>query len=250
MQSEALGRAMPYMVYLPPGYDSLAGERFPVLYLLHGLGGSYTDWKSYGLLSEADRMIASGQITPLIIVMPQGDNGYWIDQADNGPKYGTYVARDLVREIDGSFRTLSDFSDRAIGGVSMGAHGALQLALNFPGSFSVVGAHSLVLRRYDQAFSFFGDKNYFSQHDPVSIVSTKPERARQIRLWIDIGQEDSWAPQTEAFNQELTAERIPHDWLELPGGHEASYWRAHVGDYLRFYSDALAHLPESTDPGG
>jgi enterochelin esterase-like enzyme len=234
---------MSFLVYLPPGYDSNSGRHYPSLYMLHGFSGSYTDWRSYGLLTEADRLITAGAIAPLIIVMPQGDSGYWIDQANGGPRYATYVARDLVHEIDDSYRTSTEAKDRAIGGVSMGAHGALQLALNFPGTFNVVGAHSLVLRRYDQAFSFFGDKAYFAQHDPVSIVAAKPDLARQIHLWIDIGKDDVWSTQTAAFNKELYGAGIKHDWLEFSGGHDPVYWSAHVDDYLRFYSEALSHIP-------
>ena len=249
IRSQALGQPMPYLVYLPAGYDAEPARRYPVLYMLHGLGGSFTDWRSYGLLENADRLIAAGRIEPLIIVMPQGDSGYWIDQANGGPKYGTYVALDLVSEVDRDFRTRADAADRAIGGVSMGAHGAVQLALNFPGTFSVVGAHSLVLRRYDQAFSYFGDRSYFAQHDPVSIVSARPELAQKLDLWIDIGSEDSWSAQTEAFNEQLNKARIKHDWLELSGKHDPAYWSAHVADYLRFYGDALTHLSDATEAG-
>src|SRR5262245_32561407 len=70
-ESAALGRPMPYLLYLPPGYATSA-RRYPVLYMLHGMGGTDSQWRSLGLLDAADRMIRAREIQPLIIVMPQG----------------------------------------------------------------------------------------------------------------------------------------------------------------------------------
>src|SRR5207248_8112965 len=106
--SPALGQTMPYFIYLPSGYDSSSTTRYPVLYMLHGAGGSNTEWEGYGLFGTADQLIGSGAIAPLIIVLPQGDQAFWMDHANGGPKWGTYTAHDVVGEIDGHFRTLAD----------------------------------------------------------------------------------------------------------------------------------------------
>src|SRR2546422_915339 len=82
--SPALNRTMPYLVYLPPGYESGA-RRYPVLYMLHGNSGSYEEWAAYGLIGRADDMIMAGEIQPLIIVLPQGDYSYWVNLVDGGP---------------------------------------------------------------------------------------------------------------------------------------------------------------------
>src|ERR1700730_8916472 len=68
--SPALGQTMPYFVYLPNGYDSSSPTRYPVLYMLHGSGGSNTEWQGYGLFSTADQLIGSGATAPVIIVLP------------------------------------------------------------------------------------------------------------------------------------------------------------------------------------
>jgi enterochelin esterase-like enzyme len=236
---------MPLTVYLPPSYDS-DQRPLPVLYMLHGLGGSNMDWQRWGLFDAATRMIEKGEIQALIIVTPAGESGYWIDHFNGGPRYGSYVTQDLVPYIDANYRTLPDPLFRAVGGMSMGAHGALQLALNNPGAFSIVGAHSLVLRTKQQAFAYFGDQPYYERHDPVSIIARNPDRARLLRIWIDIGRSDSWYAAANSFHGQLASRSIPHVWKDWEGGHDAAYCSAHIVDYLRYYGEAFnSRLPLS-----
>ena len=243
--SASLGREMPFQVYLPPGYDSNQAERYPVLYMLHGLGGNERDWERLGLFATATSLIQAGDIQPLIIVTPAGESGYWVDHAGNGPRFGTYVARDLVETIDAEYRTHAARSARAIGGMSMGGHGALQLALNNPGEFSIVGAHSVALRRYEQAFPYYGNRRYFESNDPVSICEKYATLARNFTIWLDIGRDDVWFPGAKAFEAQLSNQGIPHEWHPQDGGHDAAYWSAHLGDYLHFYARAFAQLDTS-----
>ena len=237
--SASVGRDLHYLIYLPPGYTSNPTQRFPVLYMLHGRGGVYTEWAAYGLLDSATRLIEAEAIQPFIIVMPQGEQAYWVDHADNGPRWGTYVARDLVAEVDGRFRTLAERQSRAVGGVSMGGCGALQLAMNFNDVFGIVGAHSPAFRTHDTAPDYFGDQAWFDAHSPVPLFKTYPDRARRLKLRIDMGAQDTWSPAAEAFHRQLAAQGIPHTWLSRPGGHSGDYWTSHVDEYLRYYSSAF-----------
>jgi S-formylglutathione hydrolase FrmB len=190
IDSVTLGRSLPYLVFLPPGYDSGATARYPVLYMLHGIGGGYWEWTEYGVFETAERLIRESAIPPMLIVLPEGEQSYWVDHADGGAAWGTYVVRDLVGEIDRRYRTLADRGHRAVGGNSMGAVGALQLALNFPEVFGVVGAHSPTLRDRDSLPPYFGDQAYFEAHDPTSLILREPQVARSLRLWLDIGEGD------------------------------------------------------------
>jgi enterochelin esterase-like enzyme len=238
--SAALARTMPYAVYLPPDYAT-SEKRYPVVYMLHGMSGTKVEWQSYGLIDRADAMIRAGSLQPLIIVLPQGDTAYWVDHAViDQQAWGRYMAKDVVSDVDARFRTIADSAHRAIGGVSMGAHGAVQLALNYPGTFSVVGAHSLVLRRYDTAPAYFGLPSDYAKRDPMQLAVTKTELLRSLDLWIDIGDKDPWDGLAKQFDGELADLKVTHVWHEWSGDHSASYWSAHVGDYLRFYGDALA----------
>jgi putative tributyrin esterase len=246
----ALEREMPFFVYLPPGYDLDATARFPVLYMLHGLGGSNWEWAALGLLSAADRLVAADEIPPFLIVLPQGDQAYWFDHAD-GDDYGTYVARDVVAEIDGRYRTLPKRGARAVGGLSMGSVGALQLAINYPEVFGAVGAHGLTLRDYASMAEhmgeeltprWLGDERRYAAFDPVQLYRQRPEVARRLAIWLDVGADDDrWRPIAAEFHQQLLDDGVPHEWSVLPGDHDPGrYERAHVRDFLRFYGRALA----------
>lgn len=249
--SEALARTMPYSVYLPPDYET-STHRYPVLYMLHGMSGTNEEWQAYGIFNVADRMIRAHELRPMIIVLPQGDQAYWVDHAlpTDQTAWGRYAAKDVVATVDTHFRTLADAPHRAIGGVSMGAHGAIQLAMNYPGMFSVVGAHSLVLRRYDTAPAFFGSVADWAKRDPMQLVYKTAGQMKRLDLWIDIGKDDPWAKLAEQFNGELDTLNIPHEWHEWSGDHSASYWESHLEQYLRFYDGALRNhasaMPEDS----
>jgi len=242
-ESASLGRTMPYRIYLPPGYSEESTRYYPVVYLLHGMGGSDQQWQQVGIVAAADRLISSGAIAPVIIVMPEGERAYWVDHATDGERWGRYTAVDVVADVESHFRTLVGKQSRAIGGLSMGAHGAVQLALNYPGEFGAVGAHSLVLRRYGSAPSYFGTTAEFAKRDPMQIVATKGKSGCSFALWIDIGDKDPWAPLASDFNSELSSLGVPHQWHLWSGDHSGEYWSAHLDDYLRFYGAALTGHP-------
>ena len=244
LTSAALGRPMPYFVYLPIGYNE-SGIPYPVLYMLHGHGGSNTEWIGYGLLETADTIIAAGQVPPMIIVLPQGDQAFWVNHADDGERWGDYTAQDVVQYIDANYRTIPDARRRAIGGLSMGADGAMQLAMNYPGTFGNVGIHSPTLRDYQSTteyIGFFGDEDYFNAHDPVHLVRQYPDRARAFNLWLDVGADDAdWHESTLSYHNLLAQLDVPHVWHgDWPGIHEGYYWGGHAADYLHFYGAALA----------
>lgn len=239
--SAALGRTMPYSLYLPPGYSAAPrAARYPVVYLLHGRGDSHTSWLGYGVVAEANELIESGRIPPLLIVMPEGEVGFWTDHVNEGPRWGTYVADDLVAEIDASLPTIAERGARAIGGISMGGFGALQLAMHYQSTFSVVGAHGVALRTRESAPAFLGADEAFAARDPVALYARHIEAARGFQLWLDIGADDPWLPAAARFHAQLLREAVPHHWTVSPGGHDGDYWRAHMGDYLTYYGQALA----------
>jgi len=244
--SAVLRRTMQYYIYLPGGYDDGAPVRYPVAYLLHGGGGSNREWIENGALDTADRLMGSGAIPPFIIVLPQGDQEYWVDHVvdrttgANGEKWGTYTAREVVPEIDKSFRTVAKLQGRAIGGLSMGGHGAMQLSINFPGTWSAVGAHSPSLRPLGDAPTYLGTTALqFAERDPLQLIRTHPDVARTLRYWIDSAQLDPWIVQATALHEQLLADGIVHEWSSDPGGHDTPYWSSHMDAYLRFYAGAL-----------
>jgi S-formylglutathione hydrolase FrmB len=237
LASPALGRPVPYWVALPPGFDP--ARRYPVVYLLHGMAGHPGELLNYGFLHEARRQMAEGQVPPFLMVMPHGEQGYWMNQF-GGPRWGDCITSDLVNEVDRSLPTIADRRQRAIAGVSMGGHGALQLAINRNDLFGVVGAHAPALRPRDRGFAFFGDEAHYRTIDPVSLASRPgPHALAASRLFIDIGEQDPWASRARTLHQILSERRVDHQFSVRPGGHDAAYWSSNVGDYVRFYGDAF-----------
>lgn len=233
----SLEKEMPYFVYLPPDYES-EGRRYPVLYMLHGNSGSYEEWLAYGLIDTVDRMIVAREILPVIIVLPQGDYSYFVNLADGGPRYADYVGRDLVRHVEATYRVLPGPTHRAIGGLSMGASGALVNAFRNPRVFGIVGAHSPSLPVDDDTRPFLGSGRDFQQRDPVLLASRAPG-IEQLTIWIDIGDQDDWFDRTLQLHEALDARGVPHEFHTFPGDHDGDYWATHIPDYLRFYDRAL-----------
>jgi enterochelin esterase-like enzyme len=233
--SRALDRDMPYLVYLPPGYISTTDQqRYPVLYLLHGSSQRIDEWLSYGVAEVADRMITAQELRPMLIVMPLGDGGYWVDHADGGPKWGEYVATDLVQQVDATLRTVPEAKGRAIGGLSMGGYGALELAFTNPQIFGRVGAHSPSLHP-EGTLSILGSGQDFAARDPVSLATTA-DGLDNLGIWLDVGASDPWLARVVKLDEALNARGINHAWTLGEGGHDGSYWQPRVPSYLRFYN--------------
>jgi enterochelin esterase-like enzyme len=239
--STALGRSMEMAVYVPPGYDT-SGDRYPVLYMLHGQGWDDTinwEWETYGILDTAGTLMNAGAIQPFLVVLPQGERSYWVDH-EGGPAWGRYLAVDVVSEVDSRYRTLSDRDNRAVGGLSMGADGAIQIAMNHPDVFGIAGVHSPVLRPWEIAPNFAVTREYFEANYPVAMVQVDPTTARSLTIELDVGDDDIWLAEVTAFHELLVRLGIEHTWNRWPGAHHGDYWGAHVPDYLHFYGDAFA----------
>jgi enterochelin esterase-like enzyme len=226
-----LRQPLEYRVYLPPCYDRQPAHRYPVLYLIHGQ--SYTDdqWERLGAGKTADDLISNGDIPPLIIVMPR--DRIW--EQPTVDKFGEAVVQALIPYIDQAYRTSPTREYRAVGGLSRGAGWAIHLGLSHWELFGAIGAHSLPV--------FWSD----TAHIPAWLDSIPFESLP--RIYIDIGDKDRPPILGSAiwFEQLLTRKGIPHEWHLFSGYHEEAYWRAHIEQYLRWYSlgwQPQASLPE------
>jgi enterochelin esterase-like enzyme len=236
--SPELDRDMPYYIYLPPDYGT-ADRKYPVLYMLHGLGGHREEWIAYGLINVVDQEITSGSLQPMIVVLPQGDKGYWTNHTGEGPLWGEYLYRDVVNMIDSTYRTIRAPQARAIGGLSMGGWGALSTAFLHPNIFGIVGAHSASLRPFDGELPYLGGAEEYATKDPLALAVAAPG-IEGLRIWIDAGEEDAWAARSRQLSQELRDRGIDHILQIYPGGHDYTYWSEHTLDYVRFYGSSFA----------
>ena len=236
--SPALGRSMPYYIYLPPGYEE-SGKRYPVLYMLHGLGGHREEWITYGFIGMIDQQIRFGNVAPFIVVLPQGDKGYWVDNANGGPRWGEYLVRDIVGNVDANYRTLQSPASRGIGGLSAGGFAALSQAFTRPDLFGVVGAHSPSLRGDDGEIALLGQGDEFDARDPIFLAGQSAQ-LDSLRIWIDIGSGDEiWLPGARLLRETLAKRDAPVEWWEFPGAHDFDYWNGHIVEYVQFYGGAL-----------
>jgi S-formylglutathione hydrolase len=130
-------------IYLPPGYQK-GPSRYPVVYLLNGWGDTNKSWIEGDWANVPrimDRLISYGKVREMIVVMPDGSNKYGGSYYTNSIATGNwedFVTQDLVRFIDGKYRTLSRPGSRAITGHSSGGHGALKLAMKHPDLYGAV----------------------------------------------------------------------------------------------------------------
>jgi enterochelin esterase-like enzyme len=234
VRSAALGgRAQEAYVYLPSGYAAHPSRRYPVVYLLHGFPGRPLAWLEtvrMGVIDDA--LSAKGRAQPAILVMPFGSTGTfddeeWADGARPGNGWATFVARDLVRDVDAHFRTVPTRAARAIAGLSEGGYGAINIALHHPGEFSVVESWS-GYEQPDKLRSIFGAKlQLLPRNDPQTMLPHVAPELRKLGtyFWFYSGTEDHFAKQNRAFARELTQARIPHHFFESFGGHNWALWR-------------------------
>jgi S-formylglutathione hydrolase FrmB len=248
--SAALGQQRHYRIYLPAGYDAAGPTRYPVVYVLHGLGGSDRDFFEQGRLHQhLDALIAADNIEPLIAVAADGDSGYWTNHldrpAERGTRWGDYVARDLVAEVDAHFKTRAERDGRALAGVSMGGHGALSLALGHPDRFraavSLGGAlfptpptHRPV---YGRVWGTPADPAHWARTSPMALLAQLAKRDRKApELYLQCGDADGlgFLPYAQAASKLLAEREIGHVLRVTRGGHNWGNWEPETRDWLRF----------------
>jgi enterochelin esterase-like enzyme len=237
VSSPALGgRRQPVDVYLPPGYFRSPHRRYPVFYLLHGFPGrpgAFLETVRMGVVE--DILVARRRIRPVILVMPFGSTGTftdkeWVDGVRPGEAWATFVSRDLVRAVDARYRTIPTGAARAIGGLSEGGYGAIDMALHHPREFRVVESWS----GYEQADpirSIFGhDRAWLAANSPLAQVGRVAPalRAAGTRFWFYSGSDDRLLGQNRQFAADLQRLGITHRFLIRRGGHNWALWRGNA----------------------
>ncbi len=247
LSSKLMAREMPYRVILPKNYEADKTEKFAVIYLLHGLIGHFDNWTDKSKLKD------HAANYNYIIVMPEGDNGWYSDSATvPNDKYESYIVQELIPEIDGKFRTIADRPHRAIAGLSMGGYGALKFGLKYPDKFVLAGSFSGALGAAsftdktlgngwkvltDSIMGTYGaeDSQTRKDNDIYKIVrETTPEKVSALPfIYLDCGTEDGLITQNRDFNALLAEKKIPHEFRELPGIHDWKFWDSQVQEFLR-----------------
>jgi S-formylglutathione hydrolase FrmB len=243
--SPVLGKGMPYSVVLPRGYRLITSRhtRYPVLYLLHGWREHYNSWlKQTALMQYASDY-------RLIIVTPEGDNGWYTDSATiTSDQYETYFLYELITDVDSRYRTIPDRRGRAVAGNSMGGYGALKFGLKHPEIFTLAASMSGALdanTRNDDASikEIFGEPNSPTRdaNDLQRLAREFPrERAPLLPyFYLDCGTDDPWLVANRDFVNILLERKMVHEYRQLPGGHIWAYWDRQVHEVLRVSEERM-----------
>ena len=243
------GRSQQVVVYLPPGYESDQTRRYPVFYLLHGFPGrpaAFLETVRAGVVDDV--LVARGKAQPMILVMPFGSTGTFTDKEwANGirPNEGweTFVARDLVGAIDSSYRTIPTGSARALGGLSEGGYGALNIGLHHPGEFRVLESWSGYERADDLKAIFGGDRQLLDANSPLdTLASAAPALLRaHTYVWFYSGTTDRLRHQNHDFAAALAKAGVGHRFFMVRGGHNWALWRGEASLAILAASSHLAH---------
>jgi enterochelin esterase-like enzyme len=217
------GETAEFLVYLPPCYESDDTARYPALFLFHGSGRAPEQWHDLGLEDTADRLILSGEIPPIIIILPH------VPGEDSND--AVFLA-DVLPAAESRFRTRPDRENRAIGGVSRGAMWALRLALRRADLFGTVGAHSI-----SPGPNSLADIYLWAEAVPEPLWP---------RAYFDGGYSDPALPQMQEILQVLDLLNRPYEKHIPPGDHSDSYWSEHLREYLVWYAGGWlnANAPE------
>jgi enterochelin esterase-like enzyme len=252
VKSAALGgRSQPVDVYLPPGYAQDPRQRYPVLYLLHGFPGkpgAFLLTVKAGV--DEDVLVAKQQMQPLILVMPFGSTGQfsdkeWVNGVSPDSQWETFVSRDVVRAVDARYRTIPTGAARAIGGLSEGGYGAINIALHHPGEFHMIESWS-GYELADPIKSIFGDNSHRLEYNSplLQLHRVAPELRRSNTIfWFYTGAGDGAHLRAEnaEFAAALTREHIRHSFFMFPGGHTWLVWRNHASDALLAAAGHVRH---------
>lgn len=244
-------RDIPYRVVLPDDYSMR--RNYPVLYLLHGLFGSCDNWLELTRLT--DYVVGK----ELIIVLPEGGNGWYTDSAtEELDKFESYFIHELVPEIDAVYNTIEERGARAIFGLSMGGYGALKFGLKRPDLFyfagSVSGAFEApalsetnpgndwenlgpsVLRAFgDEGNPVRQENDLFRLVERISLSETN----ELPYFYIVCGTNDSFLEANKNFVELLRQKSIPVEYKETPGDHDWTYWDQEINEVLKIVDNRL-----------
>jgi S-formylglutathione hydrolase FrmB len=259
--SRILKRAVRYCVYLPSGYDTGATQhpvqRYPVLYLLHGLGDNEQTLFNSGGWTLIDDLRRKHKMGDFLIVVPEGKRSFYINSADGSVRYSDFLVQEFIPVVEGKYRIRSGREGRAISGISMGGYGALRLAFAHPELFSAVSAQSPALitespQQLDTAQkagtpvagllgAVFGNPinaAHWSENSPFLLAKKNAIALKKMAIYFNCGQDDNYGFETGTaqLHDELQKEGVKHEYHSYPGDHSIGYFLSHFDEVMEFHS--------------
>ncbi len=225
-------------IYTPAGYET-SQEKYPVLYLLHGMGGDEEAWIALGRTSQIlDNLIAQGKAKPMMVVMTNGN--VFQEAAPGESSLGLYKPTfqlpntmdgkfeetfgDVIRFVESNYRVIADKKGRAIAGLSMGGYHSLHISRYYPNTFDYVGLFSAAIMPDQKATS----KVYANFDETL-----KKQMANGYQLyWIGIGKTDFLFKANQEYRAKLDQMGMKYTYVETEGGHTWTNWRVYLSQFV------------------
>ena len=226
-------------VYTPAGYNPTAKKRYPVLYVLHGIGGDEDAWIAQGRAAQIlDNLIAQGKAKPMIVVFTNGNISQEAAPGENSTGYtrptmqlpqtmeGTFETAfpEIVKFIDSNYKTIAKKQSRAICGLSMGGFHTLYISLNYPDMFGYSGMFSAAIGVSEQQMN--------SMYENFDAKLARYFSKKPSLLWIGCGNTDFLIQANRDFVKKLQDNNYPHEYLENGGGHIWRNWRIYFTEFV------------------
>lgn len=235
--SKSMQKEMKCVVIKPS--DKQAGKRWPVVYLLHGYSGNYSNW-----ITRVPQLMQHADEYQLMIVCPDGGYSSWYfdSPADPTMRYETHVAKEVPAYIDEHYPTIRDRAARAITGLSMGGHGGLFLGLRHADFFGACGSMSGGVDLFATKNKFditkrLGDTSAHSDtwryYSVINLIENYPKDS--VAMIIDCGVDDFFFTDNRGLHEKLLRLKIPHEYIERPGAHNWAYWSNAVQFQLLYF---------------
>jgi enterochelin esterase-like enzyme len=217
-ESKTVGNSRRALIYTPPGYSK--DKKYPVLYLLHGIGGDEKEWYNGGSPQVIlDNLYAQGKIVPMIVVLPNGramkddcatGNIMAPDKVQAFATFEKDLLNDLIPFIDSKYRVYTDKDHRAIAGLSMGGGQSLNFGLGNLATFSWVGSFSAAP----------------NTKKPEELVPNPDAAKSKLKLlWISCGSSDGLLSFSKRTHDYLVEKNVPHIYYIEPGVHDFKVWK-------------------------
>jgi GH35 family endo-1,4-beta-xylanase/enterochelin esterase-like enzyme len=215
-QSKSVGTTRKMQVYTPPGYSK--EKKYPVLYLLHGIGGDETEWQRFARPNVLlDNLLAKGKVTPMIVVMPNG-RAQKNDRAEgnvfrSAPAFAAFekdLLKDVIPAIEARYSVKADREHRALAGLSMGGGQSLNFGLAHLDTFAWVGAFSAAP----------------NTKQPAELVPDPAAAKKKLKLlWLSCGKKDRLIRISQGVNAYLKEKKVPHVWHVDGNAHDPTHWK-------------------------
>lgn len=243
-ESKSVGTTRKMNVYTPPGYST--DRKYPVLYLLHGIGGDETEWERYATPDVLfDNLIADKKAVPMIVVMPNGRaqkndraEGNVFAAAPAFAKFEDDLLKDVIPTIESRYSVDVDREQRALAGLSMGGGQSLNFGLKHLDTFAWIGGFSSAP----------------NTKAPEELVPAPEQTKKQLKLlWLSCGNKDGLIRFSQRTQRYLKEKQVPHVWNVDSHGHDPTHWRNNLYHFAqRVFRDSKTETKsdaseESTD---